>query len=392
LREFSLNRYYRFISHFSEAVEPFLSLDLRAAQIPDSVRKLKFLRRELSLAPVPSRARLPWSSLIAITATALALMVTGSNSPARAKNATNRLTTPTPFVPRQVAPAPKSIWPVEKTPAYQVYSNGLQIRTEYLTESAMRHYATWSRADLTKDAAESTRPAGIVFHTTESLMLPMEAGQTHSLLRTREGVLDYIRNGHLYNYVIDRFGQVFRMVPDGEVAFHSGNSLWADDHHIYVDLNDSFLGVAFEARTEPSFAPDAAQIRSGRMLTDFLRSQFSIPAANCVTHAQVSVNPSNMEIGYHTDWGASFPFGEFGLPDGYATALPAVELFGFQYNQFFLNAIGGKPWAGLLSAEGNVTREAGARKISPAVYRKILQKKYQAIRSQKHESTDRDRT
>jgi len=42
------------------------------------------------------------------------------------------------------------------------------------------------------------------------------------------------------------------------------------------------------------------------MLTDMLRKRYGIPAGNCVTHAQVSVNPSNLLIGYHIDWASSF--------------------------------------------------------------------------------------
>ena len=39
-----------------------------------------------------------------------------------------------------------------------------------------------------------------------------------------------------------------------------------------------------------------------------LRAKYRIPESNCVTHAQVSVNPDNMLVGYHTDWSGNFPF------------------------------------------------------------------------------------
>jgi len=54
------------------------------------------------------------------------------------------------------------------------------------------------------------------------------------------------------------------------------------------------------------------------MLTRMLRSRYSIAAENCVTHAQVSVNPSNMQLSYHVDWAAAFSFAALGLPDNYA--------------------------------------------------------------------------
>ena len=80
---------------------------------------------------------------------------------------------------------------------------------------------------------------------------------------------------------------------------------------------------------EPSSVP--AQVRAGGMLVEMLRSRYRIPAANCVTHAQVSVNPSNMQAGYHTDWAFGFPFEQVGLPDNYTQDLPSLWAFGFQY-------------------------------------------------------------
>lgn len=373
-------------------METLLTIDVRAAKIRDGVRKLKFLRRELREADLfedVCTPVLPTSAVLATLIVACAFALTGTNVSKHAQRVETRAA--------RIAVAPtkqsvEKIWLVEKTPAYWVYSNGLQIRTEYLAESKVRHYSTWSRRSLVQDTAESAIPAGIVFHTTESLMLPLEAGEAHSLVRTRKALLDYVRSGRLYNYVIDRFGQVFRVVPDDEVAFHAGHSVWADDHSVYEGLNDSFLGVAFEARTDGSLTYDAAQIRSGRMLTDLLRGEYSIPASNCVTHAQVSVNPGNMQIGYHTDWAANFPFQEFGLPDGYATALPSIELFGFGYNRQFLEAIGGKPWQGLLAAEADLSRAAETQKSSNASYRDFLQRRYRAIRSHKLEPADRRAT
>lgn len=375
-------------------MDTLILIDVRAAKIRDSVRKLKFLRGELRESDVfdnDTPPRIKVSSLLTTAFVTLAFVLT--RSPTAAQPDPHRMeNNPAMLAARVVEQPVEKIWLVEKTPAYWVYSNGLQIRTEYLTESILRHYPTWSRADLVRNAGESSLPAGIVFHTTESLMLPLEAGEAHSLVRTREAMLDHVRSGRLYNYVIDRFGQVFHVVPDEEVAFHAGHSVWADGHSVYEGLNESFLGVAFEARTVGSFTYDPAQIRSGKMLTDLLRSEYSIPAWNCVTHAQVSVNPSNMQIGYHTDWAANFPFREFGLPDGYATALPSIELFGFGYNQRFLEAIGGKPWPGLLAAEADLRRAAEARHSSTASYRELLQSRYRAIRSQRHEPADRDRT
>ena len=54
-------------------------------------------------------------------------------------------------------------------------------------------------------------------------------------------------------------------------------------------------------------------MHAARILTEMLRGKYHIPASNCVTHAQVSVNPDNMLVGYHTDWAGNFPFLDIGL-------------------------------------------------------------------------------
>ena len=86
---------------------------------------------------------------------------------------------------------------------------------------------------------------------------------------------------------------------------HAGYSVWADEKWAYVNLNESFLGVSFEARTVPGQKEadiSPARVRAAAMLTEVLRSRYGIPTANCVTQAQVSVNPSHLRVGYHTDW------------------------------------------------------------------------------------------
>jgi hypothetical protein len=144
-----------------------------------------------------------------------------------------------------------------------------------------------------------------------------------------------------------------------------------------VELNHPFFGVAFEAQTEAAQTESfQSQIASARLLVEMLRSKYAIAADNCVTHAQVSVNPGNMQIGYHTDWAANFPFEELGLPNGYRAANPAVLRFGFNYAQGFIDALDGNLWPGLVSAEQQIVRDSAAAGITPAHYRKRLQEKY----------------
>jgi hypothetical protein len=71
---------------------------------------------------------------------------------------------------------------------------------------------------------------------------------------------------------------------------------------------------------------------------------YRTPAANCVTHAQLSVNPDNMRVGYRTNWASSFPFARLSLPDNYTRPLPAIVTLGFEYAPPSSNS-GAKPLA-----------------------------------------------
>ena len=265
---------------------------------------------------------------------------------------------------------------VEQNGQTSVYSNGLQVRSDFEIAGAPRLFRPLTRATL-QPADVRTKPVGIVYHTSESWMAPFEAHGNESLKRYGVGLLAIARHNRLYNFVIDRFGRVYRIVPETQTANHAGNSVWADSKFVYVNLNQSFVGISFEAQTGAAVSQvNEAQIHAGQVLTQMLRSVYGIAEADCVTHAQVSVNPSKMFIGYHTDWASSFPFREFGLSEGYANPVAGVSVFGFRYDNGFLQAIGGRPWQGLVSAEKQLIQEAAALGMTPDAYRGTLQKRY----------------
>jgi hypothetical protein len=114
-------------------------------------------------------------------------------------------------------------------------------------------------------------------------------------------------------------------------------------------------------------------------LTQLLRSKYKIRPELCVTHAQVSVNPSNMRIGYHTDWAAGFPFSEMGLSNNYDLALVSITEFGFEYDEVFLKAVGEKVWRGLRDSEKQIAREAQEKGRDAASYRSELQDRYRRL-------------
>jgi hypothetical protein len=280
------------------------------------------------------------------------------------------------------------VWPVEKTPNFDLYSNGLRVENEFRTSGKPRSTYPIFRPkvrdgdpDGEQPIAWRSDPVGIVFHSTESHQVPFQASEIRDLKRIGRNLLDYVRSQQSYHFVIDRFGRVFRVVAEDGSANHSGRSVWSDEKGTYVNLNGSFLSIAFESQTDAAGALSAAQVHAAKVLTDMLRGRFSIAARNCVTHAQVSVNPSNWRIGYHTDWASGFPFAELGLPDNYQQVLPSMFLFGFDYDEAFI-AAAGRPWTGLTATNRLMEEQARAGGLSLTTYRQRLQEKYRRISAQ----------
>jgi hypothetical protein len=374
----------------SQLTRPWV--DWTARQIHDPVWRLRYLQ---SVAPAPQVSR--WKSRKTIgLLTLLALGLVVAPLSLRMLGAANAASPTPPTLPAlppihrvELAVAPSAdVWPVEKTSDFETYSNGLRIENQYAVSHRPRAYVAFSRDYPEGTGGEKrTDPAGIVYHTTESLQAPFESSQNNLLKRVGESLLDYVRRRRCYNFLIDRFGRVFRIVNESDAADHAGHSVWADDRYFYVNLNDSFIGISFEAQTgagETSTRVGDAQVRSAAMLTEMLRSRYKIPGRNCVTHAQVSVNPSNMQIGYHVDWASSFPFEKLGLPDNYATPSPAVSLFGFAFDTSFEQRAGVRLAAGALDAEHGLVERAEAAHLSLAAYRKALHRRYLKIMASHH--------
>lgn len=336
--------------------------DWAAGHIQDPLLRLRFLQ---AVAPAPESPtkRAAYSKTLACLLCLLAVPVSlllgrGLRSWMPPPAAPSRPPLPVaPAAPRGdsgLPPAPV-VWLVEQTAAYETFSNGLRIDDRFLVANHRRSYVA-RPVDGSEGEAGTRRgdPAGIVFHTTESLQVPFEPDRNSQLKRVGESVLDFVARRRAYHFLIDRFGRVFRVVAETDAANHAGNSVWSDGRWVYLNLNESFLGVSFEARTGPDHggAPiNRAQVRAAAMLTEMLRSRYAIAARDCVTHAQVSVNPSLMLAGYHTDWASGFPFGQIGLPDNYAVPLPAIALFGFHYDAHFAGLAASSLYPGVAGGE-----------------------------------------
>jgi hypothetical protein len=222
-------------------------------------------------------------------------------------------------------------------------------------------------------------PAGLVFHSTESHIVPFEASKNTTLRIAAEGVLEYVRRNRSYHYLIDRFGRVHRVVAESDEAFHAGVSVWGDAESAWLGLNQSFLGVSLEAATAGGNADrnpiTPAQVHALKNLTAMLRSRYSIPSSNCITHAQVSLNGAGRLLGHHIDWVSGFPFAAIGLPDNYSLPLISVTAFGFNYDPEFLSA-GAAAWTGLALSEKQVRQRAASTGLTLPLYRAQLNEQY----------------
>lgn len=351
----------------------------RASSIQDPVEKLTFLRNE-ALSERGPQGRFWLRKLMLGGVVVLGFSIL-TPTPAVVSDVSPLTAGAGLFPGRQGSPVNfTDVWPVEESETHQIYSNGLRVDNTHQIANSRRFFQALDRNSGMQPAPDwRSEPVGIVYHTTESSMAPFEAAQNRNLLRLSLGLLAALRDNRSYNFVIDRFGRVFRIVDESDAANHAGNSVWADESHAYLNLNNSFVAVAFEARAS---GINSAQIHAGRMLTEMLRGKYKIAAENCVTHAQVSVNPSNMRIGYHTDWASGFPFQSLGLPDNYDAPPASVAEFGFGYDDAFRKAMGNKVWKGLSHAELQLERDAAVRQQPPADYRKSLQERYRKLFSQ----------
>ena len=368
-------------------------IEARASKIGDPVAKLRFLRQtekrvgqvETVLArpqywwlrnkkfwvAVVFLLMIPTFSLFRLAAPPVPAMGFSAEGP----NATGK--------PFRELPLEK-VWLLETKSGVETWSNGLHVETRLTTENRPREYYVWNRNSPSSSITQlpERKPAGIVFHTTESTIEELEQQKMRRLNLLGESLLKYAQKEKAYHYLIDRFGRVFRIVRESDAANHAGKSIWADGKWAYINLNDSFLAISFETQSRPGDeAPvvSEAQINSGRMLSRMLRARYSIAAANCVTHAQVSINSSNFQIGYHTDWAGNFPFEAMGLPDNYELPLASLHLFGFNYDGTFFAATGARMWKGVVSSEDLLREQARQSSISVAQLRTQLRNQYRRL-------------
>jgi hypothetical protein len=281
---------------------------------------------------------------------------------------------------------PEKVWLVEQTAEFERYSNGGRILTRYEMQNHPRYYLRYSRQEgegktVASEPAVGHEPVGIVYHSSESDIVPFTADNTRSMQMITRDLIAFIRLRHSYNYLIDRFGEIYRIVRDDQAAAHSGHSLWADDEFVYVGLNESFIGICFESSSVSGPLNEQlteAQIVSGRALTGILRSKYQLRDVNCTTHGLVSVDPARGTIAHHHDWVRNFPFAAFSLSDKYKTLPPSVALYGFGTDDEVMTKLGGQTWAGALAAEEEFKRRAAGEHLAPEELRRRGIERYRA--------------
>jgi hypothetical protein len=338
-----------------------VALEEVSSQIRDPVAKLRYLRGSIAQYEEDLFERPRTKRRFGAAAASLVLLATAAfggagyyfSRPAVAAPAPLPTLAPVAEALTGLPPGLKAskIWLVEKNETSEQYSNGLRIDTSFEVVGDPRRFRVFETGRGMKDETHE-QPVGIVFHTSESDIWPLDESYNENLRTSSHNLLRYLSRNRVYNYLVDRFGRVFRVVTDETKANHAGQAVWTKDQDIYLSLNNAFLGISFETRWEGGRALPitAAQLSAGRSLTDWLRQRFDISPDMCVGHGLVSVNPKKHLIGHHLDWARGFPFEAFGLPNQYARLAPGVVLFGFAYDDDFTRVLG-EPWEGVRAAE-----------------------------------------
>ena len=130
-------------------------------------------------------------------------------------------------LPAGVAPA--SIWLVEKGEASEQYSNGLRIDTTFAV--AGRAPALPGLRGGPRNVAETFDKPGRASSSTprRATSGPSTRAYNENLRDSSHDLLRYLKSNRVYNYLIDRFGRVYRVVDEETKANHAGHSVWTDE-------------------------------------------------------------------------------------------------------------------------------------------------------------------
>ena len=101
----------------------------------------------------------------------------------------------------------------------------LRIDTSFSVPGEPRRYRVFE-AGRGMSSETYDKPAGILFHTSESDIWPLDEAHNEKLRDSSQGLLRYLKRNLVYHYLVDRFGRVFRVVDEESKANHAGQAVW----------------------------------------------------------------------------------------------------------------------------------------------------------------------
>jgi len=151
-------------------------------------------------------------------------------SPSDARHGSPRPAEASPPLPIGVAPV--RTWRVDSGAAFELYSNGLRIDTTYAVGGDPRRYRVFTVGKGMGPRSTTGRSASFTTPR-RATSGPWRSRSTRSCAtraRTSSATSGRTRSTH---YLIDRFGQVFRVVEEKDKANHAGMSVWSAGDDVY---------------------------------------------------------------------------------------------------------------------------------------------------------------
>jgi hypothetical protein len=96
-----------------------------------------------------------------------------------------------PLAAEDLGIVPSMVWLADRGPDWELYSNGLRIETKYTVKGTPRDYRVHSRNGQLSPTRHS-RPIGILFHTSESDLWPLEPDYEKEVRKGSEALLRFV--------------------------------------------------------------------------------------------------------------------------------------------------------------------------------------------------------
>src|SRR5215471_569705 len=119
---------------------------------------------------------------------------------------------PTPNPNNELFSNLEKIFFVAKEDGYEKWSNNCNISTKYETDNHPRSYYTIPRGTETDGEQKTNKIVGIVYHTPENPQVMFNQDNAGAIQQGSRGLIEHVQKYKKYNYVIDRFGGIYRIV------------------------------------------------------------------------------------------------------------------------------------------------------------------------------------